>query len=257
MPRRQRQRLAAGARAQIEHLQARAGAAEQGCHLRALVLHLEPALAVRASPPRRAGARPAPSGAGMRTPTGDSGVGSAPKRASAFTTFSRVAFSVLTRRSTGARWLKPAPSAAARAAEGALERRQQPVGNVAVDVRGRVGGQRGGERSPSPPAIKGAMRVLGAVGRRRHLVGRHGEGARRRAERQRARGVGAHPRRDRALPPQRVVDERADRRPVAGAREAVRLAPVGERGRRRAVALENVLEDVGGGLQPGTRAHEL
>ena len=61
----------------------------------------------------RAGLRAAPSGAGMRTPCGDSGVATALLRSSAFNTFPRVAFSVLTLRSTGARALRAAPSAAA------------------------------------------------------------------------------------------------------------------------------------------------
>ena len=86
-----------------------APAPQQRRDLRALVLHLEPA---RRAPPRpevRACA-PRPSGAGMRTPSGDSGVGSALKRCERLQTFSRVAFSVLTRRSTGARALSAAPS---------------------------------------------------------------------------------------------------------------------------------------------------
>ena len=92
----------------------------------------------------RCGARAAPSGAGMRTPCGDSGVATALLRSSAFKTFSRVAFSVLTLQIDGRAALRAAPSSAARP-EGALERRQQPVGDVAGDR----GGVSAGSAAPS------------------------------------------------------------------------------------------------------------
>ena len=69
------------------------------------------------------GCRPGPSGAGRRTPSGENGVGNGEKRASAFSTFSRSALSVLTRRSTGARRASAAPSSAAACAERALRTR--------------------------------------------------------------------------------------------------------------------------------------
>ena len=109
------QRLAAGACTNIEHLLARTRACHQCGDLRALVLHLVPAAAVPESRPRRwvAGpARPEPAAA-LRSATAASGMGE--KRASAFSTFSRSAFSVLTRRSTGARRASAAPSSAAAA----------------------------------------------------------------------------------------------------------------------------------------------
>ena len=109
----ERQRLAARACAQIENLLARRGTGEQGRDLRALVLHLKPALAVRGLGfEGRAARRPFGRGDAhalrrqRRRHT-------ASLRSSAFKTFSRVAFSVLTLRSTGARALRAAPSSAA------------------------------------------------------------------------------------------------------------------------------------------------
>src|SRR4029078_2697644 len=102
------------------------------------------------------GARPAPSGAGARTPAAARCVGVAPWRASALITLSCVAFSVLTRRSTGGRAARPAHSCGGGAAdpapllgragaEGTLERRQQPFRNIASDVRRRGIGKGSGE----------------------------------------------------------------------------------------------------------------
>ena len=80
------------------------------------------------------------------------------------------------------------------------------------------------------------------------------------AGRRRARWHGGcrHPaplRGERAPPAQAVVDQVADCRAVTRAGKPVALPPVGERGRNRAVLLEDLLEHLDGGLDVGTRPH--
>ena len=80
---------------------------------RALVLHLVPAFAVGGLG-LHVGLAAGPSGAGSRTPTGDSAVAVGSELRQRLQHLVAVAFSVLTRRSTGARCARAAPSSAPR-----------------------------------------------------------------------------------------------------------------------------------------------
>ena len=134
---RERQRLAAGAGAEIDHLLARLGAREQGRKLRALVLHLDDAfderrlgvdgraLGLGRQPDAQAPGRPR-----RRLPARGRTASRRPP--------SRSAFSVLTRRSSGARDASAAPSSRAVVAEDAREMRVEPFRIIAGDMRRRA-----------------------------------------------------------------------------------------------------------------------
>ena len=90
---------------------------------------------------------PRPSGPGwMRRPSGESGVGSAPSGASSARSLSRVVFSVLRCRSSGARAASALPSSTASSPKAATKLRPQPVRNVGLDGGRRVVELAGRER---------------------------------------------------------------------------------------------------------------
>ena len=133
---RQRQRLAAGTRAEIDHLLAGLGAAEQRSELRALVLNFHQtfkkrrfgmdgrALCVRSESDAQAPRRP-----GRRLGR-EVGKRPAPPRARPLI--------VLTRRSSGAREASAAPSSARVVAEALREMRVEPFRIIAGDMRRRA-----------------------------------------------------------------------------------------------------------------------
>ena len=143
----ERQRLAAGAGAEVEHLFARFAAGEQSGELRTFVLDFD--LAFEDKPARhewpgflrRRRSR-------MRRPIGDQRVGSAPRCASFGNISSRSALSVLTRRSSGARLASAAPFAARSSPKRARKIRIEPVRIVARDMRRRVASLSALKRGP-------------------------------------------------------------------------------------------------------------
>ncbi len=181
-------------------------------------------------PPRREGYWRA-DWAGIGRQRGDQGVATAPRGASAFNTLSRVAFNVLTRRSTRARsasayLLRRGGRQRARVNEGISHsgifasawRRCPPCGSV---------------RRSRPPSV-GPQRMLGFLSRpgwtRPPSVRRHA-GAAASAE---DRGSGrAHLRGERLAPAQHVVDQRADSGTIAGGQQSdAPCRRVGQRRRR-------------------------
>ena len=135
------QRLAAGACTNIEHLLAGPAAAisAASCEPSSCTSYQPRPCPISAS---TLGCRPGPSGAGNLTPTGDKGVGSGPNRASAFSTLSRSALRVLTRRSTGARRASAAPSSAAASPNARASDGSSQSGKVAAHRSRRIGGHR-------------------------------------------------------------------------------------------------------------------
>ncbi len=75
------------------------------------------------------------------------------------------------------------------------------------------------------------------------------------AEDEGACAVAAHAVRDGRASAQRVKHEIADGAAVAGSREAMRLAPIRERVRRRARPARHVVEDLDRGRKAGGRRH--
>ncbi len=138
--------------------------------------------------------------------------------------------------------------------EGVLKGRHDPVRNVGDDMRRRV--RRNACRETALLLVaqrRGGMPA--SVARRDHVGHGKAERARRGRDREGARRIARHLRAKRQPPAQHVIDKSADRRPVAGAREAMPLAPILQRRRRRLVARKNVLEHLGRGLDAPTRSH--
>ena len=136
--RRQRQRLAAGAGAEVERLHARLGAAEQRRQLRAFVLHLDQALRVgRLGGERRAAAVGRDRRCAARSATAASATGAEMgerRQRRVAVALQRVDAQVDRRALASA-----LPSSTACVAEALGERRRQPFGKVAAHVRGRAG----------------------------------------------------------------------------------------------------------------------
>src|SRR5271165_4691983 len=185
----------------------------------------------------------------MRKPTGDKGVGAAPRWASAASALSRVVLRRLTRRSTGARSASALPSSAAEAPK----------------LASNCGASHSGK---SPATCGGAPRALGVGERRRRVAlarkqrrnGRDVEaaGLAQRAENLGARRRLAHDPGGRAFPSERVINEARDRSAVAGAGEAMRKAPVLHRVGRRPTPDLDVGKnfDCGGGARGGSHGIE-
>ena len=145
-----------------------------------------------------------------------------------------------------------------RRAEGAREGGLEPVGIVAAHRRPAHRPARARDR----PACSASLSGSRACGEPSALAidgrGRQAQRAAARRPARCARGrVAVHLRGERPPAAQGVVDEVADGGAVAGAGEAVALAPVGERGRRRPVPAQDLLEHLDGGLDVGARPHGL
>ena len=249
----ERQRLAAGTGAIVEHLHAWRGGGERGGHLRALVLHLEPALLesgfdlhVRVAPcPLDRRDAQAERRDGRRLCAGRLQLG---KHALAVG-LQRVDAHV-ERRAGGERRGFGDPIVA----EGLAQERLAPVGTVGLNQRGRVsefvlrqsrcliGGGRFGREAV---AFDGGSDVGGG----------HAVFERQRAKRHAARRVGAREPTGRAFASQRIVDDVADGRSVAGAGETMRQAPILQRLGRRPVAGLHVGQNLDGCCQPAAQTH--
>ena len=127
-------------------------------------------------------------------------------------------------------------------AEGLLIGGNEPLRHVAHHMDRQHGGQITAER----------LALLRRQRARPMLLLRHdGNGICRKTpdiaktgQREGARSLAAHAERQRVAAAQHVIDQRADGVPVGGAGEAVGLAPVLERFRSRAVAFEDVGQNV-------------
>ena len=252
--RRERERLAAGAGAEIDHLLARLGAREQRGELRALVLHLDQALdegalgvdggilgigRKRDAKPDRRPAR------GLRRKIGERGGG-----------LVAVGLERIDAQ------IERSAARQRRAFGGALfaehlgEIRVEPFRIVAGDPRRGICQIGGGE--PRPLAFaQGRRRKTSAVGERPDRIGIELALEPQHAERDRARAPLAHDVRARGAPAQRVVDQPRDRRPVAGAGEAMREPPILERVARRAPPRLDIGDDLDGGGKAGARCHQM
>ena len=132
--------------------------------------------------------------------------------------------------------------------------RVEPFRIVAAHMRRRVFEACRGQRL-SFRGIERGRAMAGAVGKSRNGVGRQGAGEFQRAEQGCARGRGAHQKGRRTLSPQSVEDEAADRRAVAGTREAVGEAPVLQGIGGGAPARLDVGQHFDGRREPGPLGH--
>ncbi len=251
--RRQRQRLAAGAGAEIDHLLARLGARQQRGDLRALVLHLDHALDEGglgmdrgvlgvgrerdAKPDRRPARR-------LRIEVGERGGGLVALA------LERIDAQIERRAARQRRAL-----GGALLAERAGEMRIEPFGIVAGDRRRRAVEARGIE--------PGALVVAQRRRRKARAVGEPRDRRRielalepQHAEQHGARALIAHDIGARRPPAQRVVDEAGDRGAVAGAGEAVRKPPVLERIGGRPPPRLDIGDDLDGGREAGAGRHK-
>ena len=171
--------------------------------------------------------RAVPTGGGTRMPKGECGQASAPNSASAFRTFSCVAFSVLTRRSAGARSASLRPCSMAVSPKAAVKLGHSHSGTSAW-TWGGASCERTGEACAFGLAQRFGGVVLSVAGSV-NSVGLHAEGGGRCADGERAWAVSSHRPGDRGAAAQCIVDEAADGIAVAGAGEAMGFAPVCER----------------------------
>ena len=232
----ERERLAAGAGAQIEDLHAWLGAGDERGELRALVLHFHEALDIGGIGRERrrtpVGARRDPDANRRERRLCGSEIAKRGNRRLA-RDFKEVRAEV-DRRPHGER---PALVRRVRA-ETRLELRREPFRKIAQNMRRRVGQIRGGEaRAFGFGELR--RRVAFAGEQRRNSIDVEAAGLAQRAEHFGAGACFAHDPGGRAFLAQRVIDEARNRRAVAGAGEAVREAPVLHRiGRRAATRLD-------------------
>ena len=190
----------------------------------------------------------------MRRPTGESGVGAGFRWASAASALSRSPFSVLTRRSTGARSASALPSSAAVGAEARLE---VPAPATRENRRARARARRRG-RAREPLALGRRSAAAGAWPSPVNSAA-IASTSRPRVCLQRAdhppRGV-ASPISQASKPCGATRRRRGrDRRAVARAGEAVREAPVLHRVGGRTAAAFDVGENFDGGGDAGGGSH--
>ena len=161
----------------------------------------------------------------MRRPTGESGVGSGLRWASARSALSRLVLRRFTRRSTGARSASALPSSAADAPKLASSCGASHSGKSPTTCAG------------APRKVRGRKPLAFGFGELRRRVALAGEqsgdrlgvevlGLSERAQHFGARSRFAHDPGGGAFLAQRVVDEARDRGAIARAREAVRQAPI-------------------------------
>ena len=190
----------------------------------------------------------------MRRPIGDHGVGCAPRCDSRGRTFSRLAFSVLTRRSSGARLAIAVASATRSSPNTFCQMRVQPFRIIAGNVRRCiVEGARGQRRALG--LAQRLRRKSFAVAQIGDRLGRHAALEPEHAEHARARRVGVHQPGARRPPPQHVPDQACNRGAVARAGIAMRGAPLLQRLCRGNALRVDGLDQFDGGGQPGSGSH--
>ncbi len=241
----ERQRLAAGSGAEVDHRLAGLCSCQQGDELRALVLDLE-----AAGEEGRFGLErwPSPVHAGLEAQRiGRPGAGL------------RGGMGKLARQSL-ARRLQPVGADVDLAfrdslgPEGAGKAGPEPFGHVGTHPVRRAR-QRQGHQPVDLIALERRGRVVLAGAERGDLLQIQPALAREHAEHQSARRVRPHHMRAGGLPAQRVIDQRGDRGAILRAGEAARQAPVLERVGRRPAPLDDVVQNLDGGADAGGGRH--
>ena len=139
-------------------------------------------------------------------------------------------------------------------AEGLLEGGPEPFRDIGPHPARCIVVREGGEKRRLVGGERRRRMVL-AGAERGDLVEREAAQAHQHAEHQRARLLGSHGVAGGGLAAQRVIDQRCHRRAVLRAGEAARQPPVLERVGRGAAALDDILQHLDGGADPGGWRH--
>ncbi len=249
-----RQRLAAGAGAEIEHLCPRRRTGKMGHKLGALVLDLEPAL-----PEGRlgldvgvaAGAFDRRDAQSVRRQRRRSRTGAAQLGRDLLAGCKQRVDAQVERRAFG----KCRELGHPVAAECLLGKRAAPIGAVGPDKVRRIGKRpagKVGELGRVEQRRREAVVMEGGVDR----LAVHAGAEHQRADGERARLLRIEQPGGGAPAAQGVVDDIADRRPIAGAGEAMRQAPILQRIGGRTMPPEDVVDDLDGSSQPSAKAHD-
>ena len=251
------ERLAAAPGTEVQHLGRRTGgcSSDQGRHLRSLILHLEPA-------PLELGLGLDVGRAARTLWRGDADALGRERRGGG-TVGGEGLHHLFARRlqRVDAEICRSPPGESPAfgdgpLAEGLNEGQPEPLRHIGCHMR-RRGGRQIAREACRLVRRQCARRMLAAIAKRARLRDRQSPGGHGCCKRDGPRRIRAHARGERQPQPQRVINQIADGRAVTGAGKPVRLAPIGQSGRCRTVAIENVLEDFDGSREACGGAHGL